>query len=78
MHIFEIHKVFKSTFSYTTLSVAVGLNPFAVIQTSDIAPVSSKEFLDIQATTECRSTLKLVRDMIMTYSLIYLSCRWFL
>ena len=34
-----------------------------------MAPVSSKEFLDIQATTECRFTLKLVRDMIRTYSL---------
>ena len=34
-----------------------------------IAPVSSKEFLDIQATTECRFTLKRVRDMIIiTYS----------
>ena len=35
---------------------------------SDIAPVSSKEFLDIQATIECRFTLKRVRDMIRTYS----------
>ena len=29
---------------------------------------SSKDFLDIQATIECRFTLKLVRDMIITYS----------
>ena len=36
--------------------------------TSDIAPVSSKEFLDIQATVECRFTLKRVRDMTITYS----------
>ena len=28
----------------------------------------SKEFLDIQAAVECRFTLKLVHDMIMTYS----------
>ena len=28
----------------------------------------SKEFLDIQATIECRFTLKRVRDMIRTYS----------
>ena len=35
--------------------------------TSDITPVSSKAFLDIQATIECRFTLKRVRDMI-TYS----------
>ena len=39
--------------------------------TSDIAPVSSKEFLDIHATIECRFTLKRVRDMIRTYSQIY-------
>ena len=37
-------------------------------KTSDIAPVSSKEFLDIQATIECGFTLKRVRDMIRTYS----------
>ena len=35
---------------------------------TDIAPVSSKGFLDIQATIECRFTLKRVRDMIRTYS----------
>ena len=31
-------------------------------------PVSSKEFLDIQATIECRFTLKRVHDMTRTYS----------
>ena len=31
-------------------------------------PVSSKEFLDIQATIECAFTLKRVRDMTRTYS----------
>ena len=40
-----------------------GSNPVAV----NIAPVSSKEFLDIQATIKCRFTLKSVRDMIITY-----------
>ena len=35
---------------------------------SDIAPVSSKEFLDIQATIECGFTMKRVRDMIRAYS----------
>ena len=34
---------------------------------SDFATVSSKEFLDIQATTEFVFTLKRVRDMIVTY-----------
>ena len=33
-----------------------------------MAPVSSKEFLAIQATIDCRFTLKLVRDMIITYN----------
>ena len=33
-----------------------------------IATVLSKEFLDIQATIECRFTLKRVRDMTITYS----------
>ena len=35
---------------------------------SDMAPVSSKDFLGIQATIECRFTLKLIRDIIITYS----------
>ena len=35
-----------------------------------MAPASSKEFLDIQATVECGFTLKLVRDMIKTYNQI--------
>ena len=35
---------------------------------SDIAPVSSKEFLDIQATIECGFTMKRVRHMIRAYS----------
>ena len=47
--------------------VVVGLSPVAVIFTSDIAPVLSKEFLDIQATIECRFALKRVRHMIITY-----------
>ena len=35
--------------------------------TSDIGPVPSKGFLDIQATTECRFTLERVHDMIITH-----------
>ena len=34
-----------------------------------VTPVSSKEFLDIRATIECRFALKRVRDMITTYTL---------
>ena len=33
--------------------MVVGLSPIAVTQTSDIVPVLSKEFLDIQAIIEC-------------------------
>ena len=46
----------------------MGLNHVAVTKISDMAPVLSKEFLDIQATIKCKFTLKLVRDRIITYS----------
>ena len=36
----------------------------------DIGPVLSKEFLGIQATMECKFTLKCTRDMIRAYSQI--------
>ena len=36
--------------------------------TSDIAPVSSKELFDIQATVECKFTPKRVIDKIRRYS----------
>ena len=48
--------------------VVVGSNPVAVTKTSDTALISSKEFLDIQATIGCRFTLILLHDMIITYS----------
>ena len=35
----------------------------------DIAPVSRKEFLDVQVIAECRFTLKCVRDTINTQSI---------
>ena len=43
-------------------------NFVAVSETSDIAPVLSKEFLDIQATVGYRFTLKHVCGMIIIYS----------
>ena len=49
--------------------VVEGSNPVVVTKTSDKASVSRKEFLDIKATIDCRFTLKLVRDMIITDSL---------
>ena len=54
-------------------------SPVAVTSPSDLAPASSKEFLDIQATIECRFTLKRVRDMIRTYSqlLVHLNIFWY-
>ena len=51
-----------------TNEVVVGSNPVAVTYTSKIALVSSKEFVDIQATVKCGFTLKGVRDMIITYN----------
>ena len=48
--------------------MVVGSSPVAVTYTSDFAPASSKEFLDIQATIECGCTLKRVFDMIRTYN----------
>ena len=54
-------------FSFTN-EVNVGSSPVAVTKTSDIKPVSSKEFLDIQGNIECGFTLKRARDMIITYS----------
>ena len=42
--------------------MAVGSSPVAVTETSDIAPVFSKKFLDIQPTIECGFTLNRVRD----------------
>ena len=45
------------------LSVELQTNPVAVTETPDIVPVSSKEFLDIQAAIECRFTPKRVRNM---------------
>ena len=46
------------------------MNPAPVNKTSDIAPVLSKRFPDIQITVECRFTLKRLHDMIITYSQI--------
>ena len=44
--------------------------PLAVTSPSDFAPPPSKDFLEIQATIECGITLKHIRDMTTTYSLI--------
>ena len=41
------------------------------LKNSDITPVPSKEFLDIQATIEYGFTVKRVRDMTRTYSLAW-------
>ena len=56
--------------------VVLGSSPVAVTSPSEIAPASSKEFLDIQATIECGFTLKRVRDMTTTYRA--LQCNYFL
>ena len=48
----------------------MGSSPVAVTYTSDFAPASSTEFLDIHAAIECGFTLKRIRGMIRTYSQI--------
>ena len=48
----------------------MGSHSVAATSTSDIASVSSKEFLHIHTTTDCRFTLKYVCDMIKTLSLL--------
>ena len=47
--------------------MVLGLSPVAVTWTSYCAAISSKEFLDIQATIECGFSLKCVGDMTRTY-----------
>ena len=49
--------------------MVVGSNPVAVTYTLDFAPVSSREFFDIQAIVECGFSLKRVRGMIGGHSL---------
>ena len=44
-----------------------GFEQIAVTYTSDIAPVSSREFHDNKAIVECRFTIKRVRGTIRTY-----------
>ena len=48
-------------------------SPVAVTYPSAMTPVSIKEFLDIQSTTEWGFTLKRVCDMIRTYSHFFIS-----
>ena len=50
--------------------MVVDSSQVVVTETLDSAPVSSMEFLDIQATIVCGFNLKRVRGMIRTYSLI--------
>ena len=60
-HIFYPQKIYPTY-------LAVSLSPIAVIENIDFLHVSSKAFLNIQATLECGFTLKRVRDMIWTYN----------
>ena len=53
-------------------SVVVASSPVAVTKISDFAPASSKEFLDIQAELECGFILERVRDLIRTYSVVFI------
>ena len=44
----------------------LGLRSVALISTSDIEPVPSKEFLEVQASINCGFALESVREMILT------------
>ena len=46
-------------------------SPIAATSSSDIAPVLSKDFLDIEANIECGFTLKCACEMIRTYSQVH-------
>ena len=59
-----------------TNSVVLGSSPVAVTETSDVAPASIKELLDIHAIIEDRFTLKRVRDMTRTYSQMHGTVRY--
>ena len=48
--------------------MVVGSSRVADTKILDIAPVLSKELLDIQATIECGFTVKHLSNMIKTYS----------
>ena len=61
----QFHQMVQCSF---TNQVVLGSSPVTVTKTTDFASASSKEFLDIQANTECGFTLKRVRDMTRTYS----------
>ena len=50
--------------------------PVAVTEAWDFAPASSKEFLEIQATIECGTTLKRVLEMTPTYSQMHRTDRY--
>ena len=50
--------------------MVLGSSPVAVASSSDFAPASSKEFLDIQATIDCGFTLKRVCDMLCNVFLL--------
>ena len=62
-------------FAYQLSGKQILFNKIKKIQQS-IAPVLSKEFLDIQATIEYKFTLKRVRDMIITYNQMHLTDKY--
>ena len=48
--------------------MVMGLSPVAITYTSNFAPASRKEFLDIEATIERVFTLRRVGDITRTYN----------
>ena len=68
------HLVWLNGWMFVYQLSGCGFEPRCSHLTSNFAPVSSKEFLDIQVTIKCGFTLKRVRDMIknIQYFLSYL------
>ena len=52
-----------------TNKVVVGSNPVTVTYTPDMAMLRARRSLTFRQTIECRFTLKLVRDMVITYGM---------
>ena len=67
------HAVRSHTFAMPAVKKGIGkyYRNWSASLTSDFAPASSREFLDIQVTIEWGFNLKRVRDMTKTYSQIH-------
>ena len=69
LHVRWLSRIFNRNACFYQTATRWDLPPYRIITwTSDFAPASSKEFLDIKATIECGFTLKRVRDLTRIYN----------